>query len=503
MYSQVLSSALLGVEPHFVQVEVDLSPGLPGFHIVGLPDASVGESAHRVRSALRAITHPLPPKRCTVNLAPGDLRKEGPRFDLAIALGILAASQVFAPEKLDRSVILGELCLDGKVNPVRGTVSTALAMAGAGLRRLFVPSLNAAEVAGLLPDLEVFPVESLGQLLLWLQGKTDQIPDIPTLRAATLPPYPDLSQVSGQPMGCKALTIAAAGGHHLLWFGPPGCGKTLLSRCLPGLMPDLTESEALEVARLRSSLGERARPSTTVPFCQPHSGITAVGLLGGHSPGEISRAHNGVLFLDEITEFSRDCLEGLRVALEQGTMEVGRARQRYRYPARIQLLAACNPCPCGQFGVPDRICTCTASRRRTYMSRLSGPIRDRLDLQIHLLRPDPQDTWKRGSETTAEARQRVLLARERQRRRGSINRELRREHFLRRAEVTKGAWEMLYGYASCFQLSARAMERVLRVSRTLADLQDVGSISSEHVAEAVHYRCLDRWEEQTAAQEAV
>lgn len=494
MYARLISSALLGVESHLVQVETDLSSGLPGFHIVGLPDTAVGESVHRVRTALRAVGHPLPPKRCTVNLAPGDLRKEGPGFDLAIALGILAAGEAFPTEQMQGAVVLGELSLDGTVRPVRGVVGTALAMNSAGLKTIFVPPENAAEIAS-LPGLTVHPVAHLGELLEWLQGKRDRLAEVPPLRPRPAPQPPDLSQVSGQPMGIRALEIAATGGHHLLWIGPPGCGKTLLSQCLPGILPPLSQAEALEVAMLRSSLGERTRLCSIPPFAYPHSSITPVGLLGGHAPGEISRAHRGVLFLDELPEFSRACLEGLRVALEQGWLDIGRARQMYRYPARFQLLAACNPCPCGYFGVPDRACVCTELSRRSYLNRLSGPIRDRIDLQVQLVRPEPHQVWLKGTESSESVREKVARARRRSLQRGSLNRDLGRQHFLGPGEVTREAWDVLMTHAHDVQLSARAMERVLRVARTAADLFDAGPIEAGHVLEAIHFRCLDRWQD--------
>lgn len=494
MVAQLWSTTLTGLEARFVRVEVDLSPGLPGFHVVGLPDAAVAESVHRVRTALRGVGAPLPPRRCTVNLAPGDLRKEGARFDLAIALGILAAQNQLPPEVLEEVVVLGELSLDGQLRPVRGVLNTALAMRQRGLRRVLIPSANAREVAG-QEALEVWPVSSLGQALEWLRGdrpsEVTRLPRPTAVLAETQPGEWDLQRVAGQELGRRALEVAAAGGHHLLWVGPPGCGKTLLSRCLPGILPPPSPDQSLEVACIQSALGGTGE----VPICEPHCHISAAALLGGALPGEVSRAHHGVLFLDELPEFARDCLEGLRTALESGYVEVGRARTRWRYPAKFQLVAACNPCPCGYFGEQRRGCQCTLARRRAYLGRLSGPVRDRLDLQVRLQPASPEQAWERvDHESSREVARRVARARERQLERGGLNRDLKREYFLESPEVAPGVLDLICDYANRSQLSLRAMERVLRVSRTIADLEGTAMLKREHVAEAIHYRCLDRFE---------
>ncbi|MFN8607648.1 MAG: YifB family Mg chelatase-like AAA ATPase [Vulcanimicrobiota bacterium] len=490
MVSQLFSTTLVGVEAHFVRVEVDLAAGLPGFHVVGLPDAAVGESVHRVRSALRCVGHPLPPRRVTVNLAPGDLRKEGPRFDLAIALGILASSQVVAPELINDSVVLGELSLDGALRPVRGILNSAVAMRERGLRRLFLPGENLAEVDW-LEGLELWPAASLTEVLALLLEGGQPLCQRRVRRPQQATPGPDLSAVLGQEVGKKALQVAAAGGHHLLWVGPPGCGKTLLSRCLPGLLPDLDEQQSLEVLTVASALGQIC-DGLRAPFSEPHAQISSPALLGSHRPGELSRAHEGVLFLDEVTEFARDALEGLRTALETGWIEVGRVRTRVRYPARFQLVAACNPCPCGYAGDSQRGCTCSESRRAQYLSRLSGPIRDRVDMQVALTRPGLRESWSTGGGlTSAEAKKRVLAARQRQRVRGCLNRDLGRHHFDRPEAVSPAAWDFLFDYGARKQLSVRATEKLLRVSQTLADLEECPRIELAHVAEAVHYRCLD------------
>ena len=487
--SQLFSTTLVGVEAHFVRVEVDLASGLPGFHVVGLPDAAVGESVHRVRSALRCVGHPLPPRRVTVNLAPGDLRKEGPRFDLAIALGVLTSGGVVAPELITDSVVLGELSLDGGLRPVRGILNTAVAMRERGLSRLFLPRENLGEVDW-LEGLELWPASSLDEVLAMLLEGAPLLER--RMRSPGLAvPGPDLSAVLGQEVGKRALQVAAAGGHHLLWVGPPGCGKTMLSRCLPGLLPDLDEQQSLEVLTVASALGQPC-DGVRAPLSEPHAQISTPALLGSHRPGELSRAHQGVLFLDEVTEFARDCLEGLRTALETGWVEVGRVRTRVRYPARFQLVAACNPCPCGYAGDPKRYCICTDSRRVQYLSRLSGPIRDRVDMQVALFRPELRDSWsKRGNLSTRQARARVLSARSRQQGRGYLNRDLPREHFDAPGAVTPEAWEFLFDYGSRKHLSMRAVEKLLKVSQTLADLDGLERIDLDQLAEAVHYRCLD------------
>jgi len=488
--SQLFSTTLVGVEAQFVRVEVDLASGLPGFHVVGLPDAAVGESVHRVRSALRSVGHPIPPRRVTVNLAPGDLKKEGPRFDLAIALGLLASSQVVAGEMVTDSVVVGELSLDGGLRPVRGVLNTALVMRERGLRRLFLPRENLAEVDW-LDGLELWPADSLAELLNWLNDSPPRVER--RERQAVAASGPDLGEVMGQEMGKRALLAAAAGGHHLLWLGPPGCGKTMLSRCLPGLLPELEDDQALQVLSVSSALGQTRADQVTAPFAEPHCHISTPALLGSHRPGELSRAHQGVLFLDEMTEFARDGLEGLRTALETGWVEVGRVRTRVRYPARFQLVAACNPCPCGYHGDKQRGCGCSDNRRLSYLNRLSGPIRDRLDLQVRLERPGVRQSWQtRSGDDTAAARRRVLAARVRQRARGCLNRDLSREFFLAEGEVSRAAWEFVFDHSTRYHLSVRAGQKLLRVARTLADLDGKPSIGSDQVEEAVHYRCLDQ-----------
>lgn len=493
MVSQLLSTTLVGVEAQFVRVEVDLASGLPGVHVVGLPDTAVAESVHRVRAALRSVGHPLPPRRVTVNLAPGDLRKEGPRFDLAFALGVLAAGGHIPAELLDRAVVVGELSLDGELRPVRGVLNTALAMRDKGLRRLFLPSGNLAEVIW-VEGLELWPADSLNDLIGWLRYR-ERPPELPQAALAPVPVHTaELDRVAAQSMGRRALELAAAGGHHLLWIGPPGCGKTMLSRCLPELMPDLDPEQAIEVAAIRSALGQSAEPTLRAPLAAPHCRTSAAALLGSYLPGEVSRAHRGVLFLDELTEFSRDSLEGLRTALESGWVEVARARLRWRYPARFQLIAACNPCPCGYYGDPERPCGCPEYRRRAYLARLSGPIRDRLDLQVLLSRPDPRAVWQSVPEDSSLARARVRATRQRQGQRGCLNRDLPRSYFQEPGRVTLAAWEFLYDHAAQQRLSPRAMEKLLRVAQTVADLDETESITLEQVEEAVHYRCLDRLE---------
>ena len=498
MIAQFLCNTMVGLEARFVQIEAEMAPGLPGFHLVGLPDASVAESVHRVRSALRSVNYPLPPRRVTVNLAPGDLRKEGTRFDLAIALAILAVAEQFPIEMLHDTVIIGELGLDGGVRPVRGCVSSALALRERRLTRLVLPVENARELSG-IEGLQLFPVSSLQQALQWLRGESALV-DLEPPQADPKPPLSRLAQVVGQPLGIRALEVAAAGAHHLLWLGPPGCGKTMLSECLSELLPDLDAGQQLEVAAVSSALssisqGAASRP----PFSAPHSRISAAALLGSLLPGEVSRAHHGVLFLDELPEFRRDCLEGLRTALESGWVEVGRSKARFRYPARFQLIAACNPCPCGYYGAEWATCRCPELRRKAYLQKISGPIRDRLDLQVYLDRPDLSQVWSgqpAASSDCIQALQRVQAARERQRQRGELNRDLQREHFLDPRQMHSRARSFLESYSQRWHLSVRASERVARISRTLADLDGRDQISDDHVAEAVGFRHFDRWRQE-------
>lgn len=491
MQANLLSTTLVGLESFLVRVEVDISPGLPGYHVVGLPDASVAESADRVRTALRHCDQPLPSRRITVNLAPGDLRKEGPRFDLPIALGALAAEGQVEPARLEGLLVLGELGLDGGLRPVRGVLSAAVEARRRELRGLLVPASNAAE-AGLVEGLEVWGATDLAHARALLAGEGTPVvvrPAAPREEACH-----DLAEVVGQLEARRGLEVAAAGGHHLALMGPPGCGKTLLARCLPSILPPLTPEEALEVLRIETVCSAEP-PAWPVPrpFRAPSVGVTPAGLLGSLRPGEVTRAHLGVLFMDEFPEFRRDCLEGLRTPLESGIVEVVRARFHTTYPARFTLIAAMNPCPCGYLGDDTRECTCNEGARKRYLARLSGPVRDRIDLHIKLRRVKPSELLAAtASESSAVVAARVAEARARQHERGGLNAFLPRARLRQAAALDPAARSYLDEGLNSLKLSARALDRVLRLALTIADLAGEERVTAFHLNEALTYRVFDR-----------
>lgn len=496
----VHSRARAGVAAPAVQVEVHLSGGLPCTQIVGLPAAAVRESRDRVRAAILCAQFEYPQRRITINLAPADLPKDGGRFDLPIALGILAASGQIDRDALAGCEFLGELGLTGELRPVDGILPAVLAAARAG-RRLVVPAASAAEAA-LAREAEAYAARTLLETCAGLGGQA-RLPSVgeasgeaaaEPLRPA--PPPPDLSAVRGQLQARRALEIAAAGGHHLLMSGPPGCGKTLLASCLPGLLPEASEAEALETAAVHSISGQGLDPSRwrQRPLRAPHHGASPVALAGGGSPprpGEISLAHNGVLFLDELPEWSRAALEVLREPLESGRITISRAGRSAEFPARFQLVAALNPCPCGFAGDPSARCRCTPDMVARYWGRLSGPLLDRIDLHLSMARLPPAQLRADAppAESSAGVRARVEAARARQEARGSgLNARLDATGLAACCRLADAEQALLEQAAERLQLTARSVHRVMRVARTIADLDGSEGIGRPHLAEALGYR---------------
>ncbi|KLD80173.1 YifB family Mg chelatase-like AAA ATPase [Xanthomonas hyacinthi] len=494
----VHSRARAGVLAPPVRVEVHLSGGLPATQIVGLPEAAVRESRDRVRAAILCAQYEFPARRITVNLAPADLPKEGGRFDLPIALGILAAAGQLDPQALGNYEFLGELALTGELRAVDGVLPAALAAAQAG-RTLIVPAGNGPEAA-LAQHVQAFTARTLLEVCALLNG-TKTLPAAEALPAAPTP-FPDLSDVRGQAQARRALEIAAAGHHHLLLIGSPGCGKTLLASRLPGILPEASEAEALEAAAIASVSGRGLDPARwrQRPYRSPHHTASAVSLVGGGThprPGEISLAHRGVLFLDELPEWNRHALEVLREPLESGQVTVSRAARSVDFPARFQLVAAMNPCPCGWAGDASGRCRCGDDGIRRYRARISGPLLDRIDLHVDVPRLPPQALRADAApgESSAAVRARVEQARQRQlARAGCPNGQLGHSQTLRDCRLHPRDEALLERAIDHLRLSARSLHRILRVARTIADLDGSDAIATAHLTEAIGYRQLDRGE---------
>ena len=500
MLAKAFTASVVGVETFLVEVEVDISYGLPGFSLVGLPDGAVKESKERLRAALKNGGYDFPTQRITVNLAPADVKKEGTGFDLPIAAALLCATRVLSAEVLQRYILVGELALDARVKPARGVLPMALAARQKGLG-LIVPYENAPEAA-LVRDLKIVPVRSLGELVEILRGK--RLPEkISPPQAESLAEKLDLQDVYGQEHAKRALEITAAGGHNLLFIGPPGSGKTMLARRLPSILPCLSYEEALETSQIYSVAGllSRVHPLITQrPFRAPHHSISDAGLIGGGThprPGEVSLAHNGVLFLDELPEFRRNALEALRQPLEEGQVTIARSALTVTYPARFQLLVSMNPCKCGYFGDPRRPCQCTPQEVKRYRGKISGPLLDRIDLHVEVPAVKYQEL---GAETQGESsntvRKRVEQARAKQKARFGTTKHLNAH--MSNAEIRRfcalGSEQRRLLEKACerLQLSARAYHRILKVARTIADLEGAQTIETAHLLEAIQYRALDR-----------
>jgi magnesium chelatase family protein len=496
MLSRVRTAALWGLEAFPVDCEVDVGPGLPGFVLIGLPDPSVREARDRVWPALRNAGFQLPDRRVTVNLAPAERRKEGASADLAVTLGILTATSQAPSGRLEGVAALGEVALDGSLRGVRGTLSLAECLWRSGASRLLCAAAAAPEAA-LVAGLSVLPVASLAQAVDWLRGG-----EIAFQAAAIPDPEPaaalDLGEVRGQRVAKRALEIAAAGGHHLLLVGPPGSGKSMLASRLPGILPPLEPDEALTVTRLHSAAGLRPPGRGLVtrrPFRAPHHSLSRAGLIGGGAPprpGELSLAHHGVLFLDELSEYARGLLDALRQPLEEGVVTIARASGFARFPARALLAAAMNPCSCGWLGHPKRGCKCTPTELQQYAARLSGPVLDRIDIQIEVPALTSEELLRAApGEASATVRERVLAARARQNQRGSLNALLSNTELREHCALDPAGRRLVVDAVDRGGMSARGVHRALRVARTIADLAGEERLTTLRLAEALQYRAYE------------